>query len=58
VCLFTFIACFYLKKIKKFKGEDVGILFSLFYFYLPYQILHVFLPDISVLCALIDYAYI
>jgi hypothetical protein len=30
-----------------------------FYFYLiAFQILYVFLPDISILCALINYAYI
>jgi hypothetical protein len=32
--------------------------FYLFIFFLACQILHVFLPDISVLCALIDYVYI
>jgi hypothetical protein len=44
---------FFIKK--KNGGEDVGILFFLF---LAFQILHVFLPNISVHCALIDYAYI
>jgi hypothetical protein len=29
-----------------------------FFLFLAYQILHVFLPDISVHCALIDYAFI
>jgi hypothetical protein len=34
--------------------------FFIFYFFLliAFQILHVFLPDISVHCALIKYAYI
>jgi hypothetical protein len=40
---------------KKKWGEDAE-----FYFFLliAFQILHVFLPDISVHCALIKYAYI
>jgi hypothetical protein len=29
-----------------------------FFFFLAFQILHVFLPDTSVHCAFIDYAYI
>jgi hypothetical protein len=57
--LFTFIACFIVfHKIKKkitFGGEVAGVLFFLF---LVCQILHVFLFDISLHCALIDLAYI
>jgi hypothetical protein len=46
---------FLLFLIKKKKGEKMqGILFFLF---LAYQILHVFLPDILVHYALIDYAF-
>jgi hypothetical protein len=56
--LFTFIACFYCFSLKKkitFGGEVAGVLFFLF---LVCQILHVFLFDISLHCALIDLAYI
>jgi uncharacterized membrane protein YhaH (DUF805 family) len=44
-------------KIKIFGGEGVEIFFF-FFLFLAFQILHVFLPDISVHCTLIDYSYI
>jgi len=44
-----------LKKKKKKKEEDAEFLFFLL---IAFQILHVFLPDTSVHCALIEYAYI
>jgi len=55
--LYSMFLLFFIKiKIKiKIWGEVAGILFFLF---LVCQILHVFLPDISIHCALIDYAYI
>jgi hypothetical protein len=31
---------------------------NFFFFFIAFQILYVFLPDISVHCALIEYAYI
>jgi hypothetical protein len=40
---------------KKNWGEDAELYFFLL---IAFQILHVFLPDISVHCALIKYAYI
>jgi hypothetical protein len=43
------------KKKKKNWGKRCRILFFLL---IAFQILHVFLPDISVHCALIKYAYI
>jgi hypothetical protein len=43
---------FVIKEKKKIRGEVAGI-----FFFLVCLILHVFLPDISVHCALIDYAY-
>jgi len=43
-----------LKKKKKIGGEDADF----FFFFLAFQILYVFLPDISVYCTLIEYAYI
>jgi hypothetical protein len=47
--------CLIFQQKKKIGGEDAE-----FYFFLliAFQILHVFLPDISVHCALIKYAYI
>jgi len=42
-------------KKKKIGGEDAELFFFLL---IAFQILHVFLPDISVHCALIKYAYI
>jgi hypothetical protein len=39
---------------KKIGGEDAEFLFFLF---IGFQILHAFLPDISIHCALIEYAY-
>jgi hypothetical protein len=43
------------KKKKKNCGEDAEFLFFLL---IAFQILHVFLPDISVHCTFIKYAYI
>jgi hypothetical protein len=43
------------KKKKKIGGEDAEFLFFLL---IAFQILYMFLPDISVHCALIEYAYI
>jgi hypothetical protein len=43
------------KKKKKNWREDAEILYFLL---IAFQILHVFLPNISVHCALIEYAYI
>jgi len=53
VYLYSMFLLFFIKI--KNEGKVVGILFFLF---LLCQILHVFLPDISVHCALIHYAYI
>jgi len=39
-----------------YMGEDAKLFF--FFLLIAFQILHVFLPDISVHCALIKYAYI
>jgi uncharacterized membrane protein YhaH (DUF805 family) len=39
---------------KKIGGEDA----EFYFFYIAFQILYVFFPDISVHCALIEYAYI
>jgi hypothetical protein len=47
--------------IKKKGGEDAEFLiFLCFFFFLliAFKILNVFLPDISVHCALLEYAYI
>jgi len=54
-CLCCFSVYWFSKKKKKIWGKDVK-----FYFFLliAFQILHVFLPDISVHCSLIKYAYI
>jgi hypothetical protein len=43
------------QKKKKIWGEDAELYFFLL---IAFQILHVFLPDISIHCALIKYAYI
>jgi hypothetical protein len=53
--LFFFLSHFSTKKKKKNWGEDAELYFFLL---IAFQILHVFLPDISVHCALIKYAYI
>jgi len=53
--LFFCLLVFNKKKKKKEKGRRCIILFFLL---IAFQILHVFLPDISVHCALIKYAYI
>jgi hypothetical protein len=52
-CCFSFLF-FNIKKIK-IGGKDVEILYFLF---IAFQKLHVFLPDTSVHCSLIEYAYI
>jgi hypothetical protein len=52
--LFFFLSNFQQKK-KKNWGEDAELYFFLL---IAFQILHVFLLDISVHCALIKYAYI
>jgi hypothetical protein len=54
--VFLFIGFQQKNKIKiKNWGEDAKLYFFLL---VAFQILHVFLPDISVHCALIKYAYI
>jgi len=53
--VFLFIGFQPKKKKKKIGGEDVEFLFSLL---IAFQILYMFLPDILVHCALIEYAYI
>jgi hypothetical protein len=55
--LFFFFCLIFHKKNKKIRnlGEDAKLYFFLL---IVFQILHVFLPDISVHCALIKYAYI
>jgi hypothetical protein len=53
--LFFCLLVFNKKKKKKNLGRKCRILF---YFLIAFQILHVFLLDISVHCALIKYAYI
>jgi hypothetical protein len=50
-----YIILFQKKKKKKNWGEDAELYFFLL---IAFQILHVFLPDISVHCAMIKYAYI
>jgi hypothetical protein len=53
--MFLFFFCLFFfnkKKKKKIGGEDED------FFFIAFQILHVFLPDISVHCTLIKYAYI
>jgi hypothetical protein len=55
VSVFFSIYWFSTQKKKKNWGEDAEFLFFLL---IAFQILHVFLPDISVHCALIKYAYI
>jgi uncharacterized membrane protein YhaH (DUF805 family) len=51
--LFFYFIVFNQKK-NKIGGEDA----EFYFFYIAFQILYVFLPDISVHCALIEYAYI
>jgi uncharacterized membrane protein YhaH (DUF805 family) len=52
--LFFYFIVFNKIKNKKF-GEKMQ---NFFFFYIAFQILYVFLPDISVHCPLIEYAYI
>jgi hypothetical protein len=51
--VFLFIG--FQQKKKKIWGEDAELYFFLL---IAFQILHVVLPDISIHCALIKYAYI
>jgi hypothetical protein len=53
--LLFFSCLIFQQKKKKNWGEDAKLYFFLL---IAFQILHVFLPDISVHCALIKYAYI
>jgi hypothetical protein len=53
---FFFLSYFFNRK-KKW-GRRCRIFYFLFFHLLAFQILHVFLPDISVHWALIEYAYI
>jgi hypothetical protein len=48
--------CLISQQKKKNWVEDAELFF--FFFLIAFQILHVFLPDISVRCELIKYAYI
>jgi hypothetical protein len=51
----VFFSVSFFNKKKKIWGEDAELYFFLL---IAFQILHVFLPNISVHCALIKYAYI
>jgi hypothetical protein len=51
--IFLFYCFQHKNKIIKIEGEDAE-----FFFFLAYQILHIFLPNISVHCTLIDCAFI
>jgi hypothetical protein len=53
--MFLLFFCLIFLKKKKNGREDAEILYFLL---ITFQILHVFLPDTSVHCALIEYAYI
>jgi hypothetical protein len=53
--LFFCLLVFNKKKRKIFWGEDTEFFF---FFSIAFQILYMFLPNISVHCALIEYAYI
>jgi len=52
---FFFSILLFSKKKKKNGGKDADFFI---FFRVTFQILYVFLPDISVHCALIEYAYI
>jgi hypothetical protein len=41
-----------------FNKKKIGAEDAIFIFFIAFQILYMFLPDISVHCALIEYAYI
>jgi hypothetical protein len=57
--LLFFCLLFFNKNKNKNKKKKIGEKMRNFIFFLiAFQILHVFLPDISVHCALIKYAYI
>jgi hypothetical protein len=53
--LLFFCLLIFNKKKKKLGGEDAELYFFLL---IAFQILHLFLPNISIHCALIKYAYI
>jgi hypothetical protein len=55
MCLLFFCLLVFNKKKIKIGGEDAELYFFLL---IAFQILHVFLPDNSVHCAFIKYAYI
>jgi heme/copper-type cytochrome/quinol oxidase subunit 3 len=55
-CFCCFSVLFFLTLNKKKNGEEDAEF--LFFLLIAFHILHVFLPDISVYCALIKYAYI
>jgi len=60
IYLYSMLLLFFLKQKKKKKkirkGENEGNF--IFFRFLACQMLHIFLPNISVHCALIDYAFI
>jgi hypothetical protein len=55
VFVFFFFLFYCFQKKKKNGGKDADFFI---FFRVTFQILYVFLPDISVHCALIEYAYI
>jgi uncharacterized membrane protein YhaH (DUF805 family) len=55
LCVSMFLLFFpFFEKKKKIGGEDA----KFYFLYIAFQILYMFLPNISVHCALIEYAYI
>jgi Na+-transporting NADH:ubiquinone oxidoreductase subunit NqrE len=58
LCVSMFLLFFYFIVFKKKKKKLVEKMQNFFFFRVAFQILYVFLPDISVHCALIEYAYI
>jgi hypothetical protein len=60
LCVIMFLLFFYFIVFNKIKNKKLGEKMHNFYFFgeLLFQILYVFLPDISVHYALIEYAYI
>jgi hypothetical protein len=55
ISMYLFFFCLLVFNKKKNCGEDAEFSFFLL---IAFRILHVFLPDISIHCALIKYAYI